>query len=391
VKGLRERVGRLEPIVADGLLALALLVEIELEAWLDTVVPASHRPITAVAAVLYVAPVVFRRRWPGAALVGCAAVAAVQASLAGNILEGTTGTLLPPLILAYTAGSRLELRWGLRVLAIAGMLLGVGVVVSGAVPEPHKDGSLSADLIGACMLPAVLWLIGRLARERARRTAAFAELAVRVEHEREDRERAAVIHERFRIGHELQDIVAQNVSAIIIQAGGVRQLIASDPPGARDAILTVELAAREALADLRRTLGLLRTDDDPRALAPQPGLAQLGTLLRSVQERGLACELLRRGESAQPATGIDLLGYRVIEAALRAAVEHGSQRAQITVGHASTRLELEVRGDRMITNLEEELSALSERIALYDGTLRVLPADEAGFALQALLPLRVPA
>ena len=92
-------------------------------------------------------------------------------------------------------------------------------------------------------------------------------------------------HERVRIGRELQDIIAHSVSAMVIQAGGARQLLRTEPERARDSILTVERTGREALADLRRLLGMLRKDDDPRALAPQPGLDQLASA-RRVDPRG---------------------------------------------------------------------------------------------------------
>jgi signal transduction histidine kinase len=390
VSALRERIGGLRPTVVDGLLAVGLLIEMEIEAWLDTTVPASDRLITAAAAVLYAAPVSCRRKWPGAALVACAAVAAAQAPLGGNLLVGMTGPLLPPIVLSYTAGARLELRRGLISVGIAEVLFTAGVVVSSEISAPRQYGGLAQNLIGYCVVVAVPWLVGRLSRERARRAAAFSELAERVEREREQHELSAVAEERVRIGRELQDIIAQNVGAIIIQAGGARQLIHRDPQRATKAILTVERAGREALADLRRTLGLLREDDDPRALAPQPGLAQVGALLRSFHERGLTCKLHTEGEPVGVATGVDLLGYRMIEAALLTAVEHGSIRANVTVSYGPRRLDLEVRGDESIANADEQLRGICERVALYDGTLRIQPAGERGFTLKARLPLTAP-
>ena len=86
------------------------------------------------------------------------------------------------------------------------------------------------------------------------------------------REAAAIAGERARIGCELQDIIAHSVSAMVVQAGGARLLLRSEPDRARESILNVEETGREALADMRRLLGMLRKDDDPRALSPQPGL-----------------------------------------------------------------------------------------------------------------------
>jgi signal transduction histidine kinase len=389
VGALRVRAGRLRPEVADGLLAVAMLIEIELEAWLDTDVPGAHRLPAAIAAVALVAPVVVRRRWPAAALVACAAVSAVlQTPLGSNVLNGITGTILPFLLLAFTVGARLELRRGLGALALASALIVAGTVWS-TLAATDTGYSLGAELVGAIVLPAAFWWFGRMSRERARRAAAFRELAARVEREQQEHEHAAIAEERVRIGRELQDIIAQNVSAIIIQAGGACQLIGSEPERARAAILAVELAGREALADLRRTLGLLRADDDPRELAPQPGLSQLDALLESDGVRGLGCKLHVEGARADMTAGVDLLGYRVIEAALLAARTngHGHGQTEVMLSYRQTRLEIEVHATGAAGELEERLRGIAERVALYDGTMQIEPLTNTGFALKARLPL----
>jgi signal transduction histidine kinase len=383
-----RRVGTLGPRTLDALVALALAAEMEIEAWLTSGLPASHRLITMVAVVLYAAPILCRGKWPGAALVACAAVAAAQAPLGGDILGGMTGTLLPPLVLSYTAGARLGLRRGLISMAAAVALLEAGVVVSNQVTQPNNYGSLEGDMIGFAAVVVVPWCIGRMVRERADRAAAFGELTARIEQERVRRERVAVEEERVRIGRELHDIIAQNVSAIIVQAGGVRQLISSDPGRAHDSIFAIEEAGREALTDLRRTLRLLHTGEDRGELAPQPGLGQLDELLGSIRERGLACELRMHGNQVTMAIGVDLLCYRVIETALLAGAKHGASHASVTVHYRSDRLELEVRGDKLIPHLDEELHQISERVTLYDGTMHVLPVSDGGFALEVQIPLR---
>ena len=190
-----------------------------------------------------------------------------------------------------------------------------------------------------CLLFATPWFVGRLVRERSRRAAAFSELAVQAAAEHDERERAAIAQERVRIGGELQDIIAHSVSAMVIQAGGARRLLRSDPERARDSILNVEQTGREALADLRRLLGMLRKDDDPRALAPQPGLDQLTTLLDSVRDGGLECELRSAGEPIDLTPGVDLVGYRVIERVLACAVDHCCGRAVVSVRYTPDWLE----------------------------------------------------
>jgi len=134
--------------------------------------------------------------------------------------------------------------------------------------------------------------------------------------EREQLESAAIVQERARIGSELQDIIAHSVSAMVIQAGGARRALRSDPDRARDSMRNVEQTGREALADLRRLLGMLRKDEDPRALAPQPGLKQLRELIGSMRDIDVQCELRIEGMPIDLTPGVDLVGYRVIEAAL---------------------------------------------------------------------------
>ena len=179
--------------------------------------------------------------------------------------------------------------------------------------------AIATDLFFVGLVFAAPWFVGRLTRERTRRVVAFRELAAQAAAEREERKRAAIAEERVRIGRELQDVIAHNVSAMVIQAGGARQLLRTDPERARATILSVEQVGREALGDLRRVLGLLRKDEDPRALAPQPGLDQLPALLDSIREAGLECDLTLEGEPIGLTPGVDLVGYRVIEAALRTA------------------------------------------------------------------------
>jgi signal transduction histidine kinase len=380
---------RLPPQLVDGLIALAMLVEIELEAWLDTVVPANHRLGASFAAVLLVAPVMVRRRWPAGALVACAAVAGVlEGPPAGNVFNGMTGVILPVVLLAFNAGARLDLRRGLTAAVAAAALIATGALWATAGPSPGY--SLGSELVSAIALPLPFWLFGRMWRERNRRLAAFGELVARLDRERERQERMAGAEERMRIGRELHDIIAQNVSAIIIQAGGARQLIDADRGRATEAILAVERAGREALADLRRALGLLRDDDDPRELAPRPGLARLGALLDAARGRGLDCALGTVGEPAGLTTGVDLLGYRLIEAALLA--PDGDRRpTDVTVDYGQGRLEIEIRGRGSVAGLDRQLHDVSERIALYDGRLTIRAVNANSFAIIARLPREAPA
>ena len=256
-----------------------------------------------------------------------------------------------------------------------------------STPTPRSAGDVAGAVFFVGLLLAAPWLAGRLARESSRRAAAFQALAVQAGAESEQRERAAIAEERARIGHELQDIIAHSVSAMIIQAGGARLLLSSEPERARDSILAVERTGREALRDLRRLLGMLRKDDDQSALTPQPGLDQVRALAESMSCDGLACVVRSEGERIDLTPGVDLVGYRVIETALRAAASHHSLHADVIVRFSRDRLELEIRGDRLQPDLTLALAGISERVELYDGSLHVAPSGSEGFTVLASLPL----
>jgi signal transduction histidine kinase len=382
MKSLRNSLVGIDGHRLDAVVAMALLVELELECWLDQGV--SSLALTSTAAVLVIAPVAVRRRWPAAALVFSTTALMTQALLGGD-LDATNGVsvLLALGLLAYSAGSQLDLRRGLVTLILAGAST-IGFV---SLTAPSASGGIGSALFVLGLVLATPWFVGRLSHARSRRAAAFSELATQAASEHAEHERAAIAQERVRLGVELQDIIAHSVSAMVVQAGGARRLLGSDPQRARDSILTVEQTGREALADMRRLLGMLRKDDDPQALAPQPGLNQLRTLIDSVHDNGLPCELHLEGEPIDLTPGIDLVGYRVIEATLRRVADHHSGGAVVTVRFRPEALELEIRGHGAMPGLEQELRGMSERVALYDGSLRELSTEDDEFALQARLPL----
>ena len=242
------------------------------------------------------------------------------------------------------------------------------------------------DVVFAAVLWVAPWLLGRLARAPSRRADAFRDLAEQTAAEVEARRRAAVAEEQALIGQELQDIIAHSVSAMIVQAGGARQLLRTDPEGARQAILSVEGAGRDALGDLRRLLGVLHHDDDPRALAPQPGVAQLPALVDAIRALGVECRLVQTG-APELTPGVDLVAYRVVEAALQAACDGGCRTAGVTVEASHDRLRLEVSGDAPVSGLDDRLVAVAHRAALYDGHLDVSANDESGFRIEGALPI----
>jgi signal transduction histidine kinase len=368
---------------ADVLIALLVLIEIELELALGHESGDVRRVATALAAVLYVAPLTLRRSRPALALLLAVGVAAAQGLLGGDVMDAN-GSLLVPVILCYALGSRLEPRAGLTGLAAGAALFGLASLVT--PPRPDSVGTAFQSLTFVGILFASPWFVGRLAQERERRAEAFRELAIQAEAERAERERAAIAEERLRIGGELQDVLAHSVSAMVVQAAGARRMLHAHPAKARESILAVEEAGRETLGDMRRLLGMLRRDDDPRALAPQPGLDQLPDLVRELREGGLDCSMRIDGSPVNLTPGINLVGYRTVEAAARQAVAAGSHGMSIVVSYSPRELTLEVRGDGARPSAEDDLEAMSKRVALYDGQMQT-NLEGGAFAVNTRLPL----
>ena len=380
----RARAAGIARARVDALLAIAIAVELELEIWLGGGISAAHRPLAATAAVLYAAPIAARRRRPGRALVACGAVILGQA-LSGAHLDAANGVLLPPVVLAYSAGAGLDLRRGLAALALAAGLFGAFLAVSAA--EPASVGGIAAGASFLALFMIMPWAVGRVVQERGRRAEGFALLAAQAAADHAVHERAVVTQERARIGGELQDLIAHSVTAMVIQAGGAKQLLRNDPDRARESILAVEHTGRETLADLRRLVGMLRKDDDPRALAPQPGLDELPALMRSTQESGLDCELRIEGERVDLTPGVDLVAYRVVEAALALASAHGSRAASVTVRYRPYSLRLAIAADGPAPDVDRDLPGLHERVDLYGGEFHADIADAGGYVIHVRLPL----
>src|ERR1035438_4434436 len=132
---------------------------------------------------------------------------------------------------------------------------------------------------------------------------------------------------------------------MVIQAGSARLTMGSEPDRARESILNVERTGRQALSDLRRLLGMLRKEDDPRALSPQPGLSQITAVIDSVRQAGLTCQRHTIGDPIHLTPGIDLVAYRVLEMKLHSARDWRVGRSFVTIRYEPRELGLEIRGE----------------------------------------------
>ena len=281
-------------------MALAAIVAIELTCWLTSGISTSDRVITAVAAVLFAAPIAVRRVWPAVALVFSLAVVTISTPFGGQLLSNDNAYVIPVLVLSYSAGAWLDTRRSVVALGLGLALLWAWALLPGPDGSTNGLGQTALAFFYVTVLLLPTWLVGRFVRRHGARAGAFRDLAAQAAAAQGAHDAAAIADERARIGSELQDIIAHSISAMVIQAGSARLLLRSDPGRARESILNVEETGRQALSDVRRLLGMLRKDDDPRALSPQPGLGQLAALIDSLRDAGLACERKYRRRSDRP-------------------------------------------------------------------------------------------
>ena len=260
------------------------------------------------------------------------------------------------------------------------------VVVSNIAAAAGSSGTLQRSTPFAIVTLIVMIIVRRVISNRERR----AELA---ERERDLVAREAVVEERARIARELHDAIAHNVSMMVVQAGAERRVIDETNGSTREVLETIEHIGRGALTEMRRLVGMLRSDSaDP--LEPQPGLGDLPTLVSRVSDAGLPVELHVEGERRELPVGIELSAYRIVQEALTNALKHaGDATASVHVRYGRDSLELEItdgggKARESVVSGGHGLAGMRERVALYGGVLQAEPRPSGGFTVRVLLPIR---
>jgi signal transduction histidine kinase len=364
-----QRLG-LTPTTVDRALAAILTVALELETWLGGNAN-GHRIAVAVAGPVVTVAVAFRRRYPTA--VG------IVAALDAVVMQA----VWPSQVLSYAVAWICDL-YGLAVWSrTRSFAIGLAVYLVASVASlpfvPDAAGSVFFIVVSTVVMLLVRSIVGE--RDRRARMA---------ERERDLVAREAVVEERARIARELHDVIAHNVSMIVVQAGAERRVV--EPGSTHEVLETIEQIGRGALTEMRRLLGMLRSDDrDP--LAPQPGLADLPALVSQVTEAGLPVELRTHGEPRSLPAGLDLSAYRIIQEALTNALKHaGDARANVEVRYGPDSIELEIVDDGVGATTRASgghgLVGMRERVALYGGRLDAGRRPNGGFAVNVLLPIR---
>jgi len=374
------RLRAMDPFRADLVLAAAFLVEGLVELLVLVPDDAPRKGIMALVVAGLAACLAVRRRFAIAS-----AIAVMPLFLAGNVMDATyidhmVSPFFVMLLVLYGVGRHLE---GRAVPLLAAY--GTAFMLTSTAIDSSED-SVGNYILSAVALIGGPILLGRVLRNRADLNRALREKARRLEREGADRAAAAAQEERTRIAGELHDVVAHALSAMVVQASGARRLAERDPARAGAAFQAVETSGREALTEIRRLLGVLRRDDEELALAPQPSLRHVGSLLRKVEAAGLPVELAVEGEQRDLPIGIDLTAYRVVQEALGGALEHGhAGRATVVLRYEPGHVDLEVADDGATP--ARPLLGIRERVVLSGGQLRAGARREGGHVVRARLPI----
>jgi signal transduction histidine kinase len=241
-----------------------------------------------------------------------------------------------------------------------------------------------------CVLAVAAGLVTGELNARGRRLQTLAE---QLRLEREERARTAVLQERTHIARELHDVVAHSISVMVVQVGGARRIMQLEPDTAREALTSAEQTGRQALAELRRLLGVLRSVGRDNALAPQPGLAQLDQLVAQMCQSGLSVSVAVDGVQQALSPGIDLAAYRIVQEALTNTLKHSTgTHASVRLCWKPERLGIVISDDgvdKPRTAAQQPghgLIGMRERVALYGGSFSA-ERNGHGFVVTAELPL----
>jgi signal transduction histidine kinase len=364
------------PPTVDGVLAAVLAAVAELELWRGGDF-ADHRTAGMLLALATTAAVAVRRRYP--LLVG-AGVPVGGAFIHAFWNPGSVAYPIATFCTLYALAA-----WTTPRRFAAGTLL---VVAADPAARAAAGESLHPPVsLYTVVVVVVMLLVRQVLGERERRI----RLA---ERERVVAAREAVVQERGRIARELHDAVAHDVSLMVVQAGAERRVLDGTAGSTRDVLETIEKIGRASLEEMRRLVGMLRSDDgDP--LVPQPGLGDLPGLVAQVQAAGLRVELAIEGEQRALPVGIELSAYRIVQEALTNTLKHaGRSRATVRVRFGVRALNLEVvdDGDGAVATARfggggHGLVGMRERTALYGGRLDAGPRPGGGFAVRAVLPV----
>lgn len=345
------------------------------------------------------ATVALRRRFPEKMLLVATGTGVAQVITNVSPFPGNFAFL----VIIFTVASR-HTRWASR-FALAGAILAPTI---DQLRWPNPATEASAEVFGTVFMTltfVMAWVLGDSLRTRRAYYAQLEERATRLEKEREAKAKVAVAAERARIARELHDVVAHNVSVMVVQADGAAYVLDTAPDQTRMALETISGTGRQALAEMRRLLGVLRTGDGGKDGAeeyvPQPGMEQIADLVDQVRSAGLTVDFKIEGTPRPLPSGVELTAYRIVQEALTNTRKHGGPEvgASVMLHYGDDELTVLAQDDGRGAQRElyEEggtdglghgLIGMRERVGMVGGSLEAGPRPGGGFRISAALPLK---
>jgi signal transduction histidine kinase len=359
----------------DAALALALAVGAEAE----VIVRGATDPTTLILAAVGGLALLARRRTPWVMLIALVVALLARTLIVGGQDSDVVG--FAAVVVAYSLGAHIP---GPE------SFVALGVLVVAFLADQLLISGFSAGLVpGGILLFGFPWLAGRLLSSHRVMTRELRARTTQLEHEREERARLAALKERSRLAVAINEVVTQGIAAMVTHADNGQTALCGKRAALEEALRHVEHDGRQALAEMRRLLGVLRTDEG-QTLAPQPSLAEVDRLVENTRGSGMDVALFVEGHPHPLPTGIDVSAYRIVQEALRNARGREDSSVRVTVTYGDRDLRLEISGtarDGALPALNEHWVAIRERVALYGGALATDRVQSGGYTLTARLPL----
>ncbi len=368
--------------VLDRVLAAVLFVAMTLDVTLDHWGGPRILQLFVIASVA--TALVWRRKHP---LLMAAVVVGGAASLliAYKSPSQASAVAFVVVFASYSTGAHLDLRR-----ALVGFALTTGaIVVVCAIRTPN------GIFFPVVFFGIVPWVVGRVIRTQTALARELAEKAEREQIAREEEEARATAAERARVARELHDVLAHNLSVMVIQAAAAKRVADRDPAAAAQAAELISRTGREALSELRYVFGAVHKEDGEE-LGASPGLANIDRLASRAHRAGLPVEVRVEGERLELSPGADMAAYRLVQEALTNSLKHAhGSRATVTVRYEPQEVVVEVVDDGAGPASRRNgwdsgghgLVGMRERVALYGGELEVGSQPGGGFAVRARLPV----
>lgn len=374
----------------DLVIAIALSAAVQAELWWYDGGPAGVPEVTSFASLVFTGSLVVRSTRTEL-MAGIAAATIFAQAMLGGRMTSTLSLALASMTMMVSVGLLLPRR---RALSWAGAFLASSWFDLVAIN--HEDFGVLSDIVFTSVLVVGAPLLtGVTLRELRARASELERVNEELRAQREETARLAALDERARIAREVHDVVAHSVSLMVVQSGAARHLLGHDVDKSRAALLAVESVGRDALRELRRTLGVLRElDDETPSRAPQPGLHQLQSLVAAARP-GLRATLNLEVGDRDIGAALEVTVYRIVQEALTNAIKH-APGAEVRVSVRSDDREVEVVveddgaaspvADPVCSTSGHGLEGMRERVSMHGGTFAAGPRPGGGFRVEVHLP-----